>query len=305
MPWIATAASSRPRSPTCAASRRSRARWRRSSRRCSPDARSSSGRSPPTRDWWRRSRSWAAGRWRGSRPPCATRRATSWRRSASRPTWTATSRASCSTARPGDTGEAYAFDESGTLLSEVRDTRGLRSAGVLPEGATRAAFLLKLRDPGTELEAGKGIAGALHRRLATDATGGGGARGERRVHDGLGHARRAARLVPQLPRRRGDRRVALAAGRADGRRRGDRPRRSVRAVALRAADARRRPRTAGAHRGLGDVVHARACASVGQAGRGPPHRRVSARARACRKAAPPPCTSRGTRCSSGPPRSRS
>jgi serine/threonine-protein kinase len=64
-----------------------------------------------------------------------------------------------STARPGDTGEAYAFDESGTLLSEVRDTRGLRRAGVLPEGATRAAFLLKVRDPGYELEAGKGAIG--------------------------------------------------------------------------------------------------------------------------------------------------
>ena len=39
-----------------------------------------------------------------------------------------------SSSRPGDTGEAYAFDESGTLLSEVRDTRGLRSTGVLPKG---------------------------------------------------------------------------------------------------------------------------------------------------------------------------
>ncbi len=60
-----------------------------------------------------------------------------------------------SSARPGDTGEAYAFDESGTLLSEVRDTRGLRNAGLLPAGATNAAFQLKVRDPGAELESGK------------------------------------------------------------------------------------------------------------------------------------------------------
>jgi serine/threonine-protein kinase len=58
-------------------------------------------------------------------------------------------------ARPGDTGETYAFDETGTLLSEVRDTRGLREAGLLPEGVDRTAFQLTLRDPGTELGAGE------------------------------------------------------------------------------------------------------------------------------------------------------
>ncbi len=57
-----------------------------------------------------------------------------------------------STARPGDTGEAYAFDESGTLLSEVRDVRGLVAAGALPKDARRAAFMLKVRDPGRELD---------------------------------------------------------------------------------------------------------------------------------------------------------
>ncbi len=59
-----------------------------------------------------------------------------------------------STARPGDTGEAYAFDETGTLLSDVRDVRGLRDAGLLPDGSSRTAFVLKLRDPGTELGVG-------------------------------------------------------------------------------------------------------------------------------------------------------
>lgn len=56
-----------------------------------------------------------------------------------------------SAARPGETGEAYAFDESGTLLSEVRDIHGLHRPGMLPEGVNRAAFRLKVRDPGSEL----------------------------------------------------------------------------------------------------------------------------------------------------------
>lgn len=59
-----------------------------------------------------------------------------------------------SAARPGETGEAYLFDEAGTLLSEVRDLRGLHREGLLAEGAKRAAFRLKVRDPGVELDAG-------------------------------------------------------------------------------------------------------------------------------------------------------
>jgi eukaryotic-like serine/threonine-protein kinase len=55
-------------------------------------------------------------------------------------------------ARPGETGEAYAFDETGTLLSEIRDVRGLQSSGVLPAAAQRTAFTLKVRDPGRELD---------------------------------------------------------------------------------------------------------------------------------------------------------
>jgi len=66
-----------------------------------------------------------------------------------------------STARPGETGEAYAFDETGTLLSDVRDVRGLRDAGLLPDGSSRTAFVLKLRDPGTELGVGNAPTGAV------------------------------------------------------------------------------------------------------------------------------------------------
>ncbi len=64
-----------------------------------------------------------------------------------------------STTGPGDTGEAYAFDETGTLFSEVRDAHSLRSAGVLPEDANSTAFRLKVRDPGMAIEAGKRLVG--------------------------------------------------------------------------------------------------------------------------------------------------
>jgi len=57
-----------------------------------------------------------------------------------------------SAARPGETGEAYAFDETGTLLSDVRDVRGLHRAGLLPVGVNGTAFRLTVRDPGVELE---------------------------------------------------------------------------------------------------------------------------------------------------------
>ncbi len=58
-------------------------------------------------------------------------------------------------ARPGDTGEAYAFDDSGVLLSEIRSTVGMRSAGLIPANSERpTAFRMKIRDPGTELRAG-------------------------------------------------------------------------------------------------------------------------------------------------------
>jgi serine/threonine-protein kinase len=58
-------------------------------------------------------------------------------------------------ARPGETGEAYAFDENGVLISEVRFTRGLRSAGLLPnDGKAGAMFQLKVKDPGSELASG-------------------------------------------------------------------------------------------------------------------------------------------------------
>ena len=47
--------------------------------------------------------------------------------------------------------DAYAFDESGLLLTKSRYFLELRDAGALPPGATTAAFNLRLRDPGVEL----------------------------------------------------------------------------------------------------------------------------------------------------------
>ncbi len=62
-------------------------------------------------------------------------------------------------ARPGETGEAYAFDENGVLLSEIRSTQGLRAAGLLPaDGNSGAAFRIKVKDPGVELEGGASTA---------------------------------------------------------------------------------------------------------------------------------------------------
>lgn len=118
-----------------------------------------------------------------------------------------------STARPGDTGEAYAFDETGTLLSDVRDVRGLHRVGLLPDGVERAAFRLKVRDPGSPLAPGGVVEGNVADWPAT-----------RPVELALAaadaqrdaFARRVARSLSQLSRRGGDRRLAMAAERADG-----------------------------------------------------------------------------------------
>jgi serine/threonine-protein kinase len=58
--------------------------------------------------------------------------------------------------------DAYAFDDSGLLLTEPRHAAALRAAGVLPVGATSAAFNVRLRDPGGALAQG----GAQARDLA-------------------------------------------------------------------------------------------------------------------------------------------
>ncbi|HEX9179824.1 MAG TPA: serine/threonine protein kinase [Burkholderiales bacterium] len=57
-------------------------------------------------------------------------------------------------ARPGATGEAYAFDTSGTMLSESRFVRELQVAGLLPADETSSIFRVQLRDPGGNLADG-------------------------------------------------------------------------------------------------------------------------------------------------------
>ncbi|HTO47035.1 MAG TPA: serine/threonine-protein kinase [Burkholderiales bacterium] len=51
--------------------------------------------------------------------------------------------------------EGYAFDESGLLLTKARYFLQLRDAGLLPPGATTAAFNVRLRDPGVDLMHGE------------------------------------------------------------------------------------------------------------------------------------------------------
>jgi tRNA A-37 threonylcarbamoyl transferase component Bud32 len=56
-------------------------------------------------------------------------------------------------AQLGQTGETYAFDEQGTVLSSLRHDRPLRRIGVIPEDAA-AALNVQLRDPGADLFSG-------------------------------------------------------------------------------------------------------------------------------------------------------
>jgi tRNA A-37 threonylcarbamoyl transferase component Bud32 len=58
-------------------------------------------------------------------------------------------------ARPGKTGEAYAFDENGLMLSESRFVRDLRRIGLVPDNSGASAMLrVHVRDPGGDLAAG-------------------------------------------------------------------------------------------------------------------------------------------------------
>ncbi|HEY2412065.1 MAG TPA: serine/threonine-protein kinase [Pirellulaceae bacterium] len=58
-------------------------------------------------------------------------------------------------ARPGKTGETYAFDESGLMLSESRFTPELARLALVPDqGVARSQLALTIRDPGANLVAG-------------------------------------------------------------------------------------------------------------------------------------------------------
>jgi len=60
-----------------------------------------------------------------------------------------------SVARIGRTGETYAFDDRGVLLSDSRFTDQLKKAGLVPDRpAARAIFHVQVRDPGVDLTTG-------------------------------------------------------------------------------------------------------------------------------------------------------
>ncbi len=67
-------------------------------------------------------------------------------------------------ARPGRTGEAYAFDENGVMLSESRFVAVMRASGLI--GPTESAMLrVQVRDPGGDLQAGHVPASSVERPL--------------------------------------------------------------------------------------------------------------------------------------------
>jgi len=58
-------------------------------------------------------------------------------------------------ARPGETGETYAFDVSGLMVSQSRFDNDLRSIGLLPsDQSVRAIFTVEIRDPGGDMVRG-------------------------------------------------------------------------------------------------------------------------------------------------------
>ncbi len=62
---------------------------------------------------------------------------------------------SLETARPGESGETYAFDKLGLLLSDSRFNDELRKLGLISSGpSSHAALELELRDPGGDLVSG-------------------------------------------------------------------------------------------------------------------------------------------------------
>jgi hypothetical protein len=80
------------------------------------------------------------------------------------------------TARMGESGETYAFNRNGVLLSQSRFEDDLRAVGLLPKGEDQSAILrLELRDPGGNLLEGFTPASSAPRpltRMAVDAVAG-------------------------------------------------------------------------------------------------------------------------------------
>jgi eukaryotic-like serine/threonine-protein kinase len=76
-------------------------------------------------------------------------------------------------ARQGQTGETYAFDSTGLMISESRFDSTLLAIGLLPESASTAVLNIEIRDPGGNLTTGFPLPNPLRglplTRMAADA----------------------------------------------------------------------------------------------------------------------------------------
>ena len=138
-------------------------------------------------------------------------------------------------ARPGQSGETYAFDEDGYFVSESRFLSQLRALGLAPPDGS-AVLTVALRDPGVDLTEGEKA--ALPRETAAaDAPRRRGARRPRRFR---------RRRLSRLSRRPLRRRLDLARQIRHRDRDGSRPRRGLRAGVHDAPRARHAARAGGA-----------------------------------------------------------
>jgi len=72
-------------------------------------------------------------------------------------------------ARPGQTGDTFAFDANGLMLSESRFTSELQRMGLVPdEPGARSQLTVSLRDPGVDLTRGGRAALARHEQPLTE-----------------------------------------------------------------------------------------------------------------------------------------
>ena len=121
-------------------------------------------------------------RWRSSSCPCASPPAPSWppSPSASVPEQMA---AILNASRLGESGETYAVDADGRMVTETRFSEQVAKLGLLPaEAGGRTTAVLEVRDPGTRLAGGTGPADAAQDLAPHLGGGGGGGRAGRRQH---------------------------------------------------------------------------------------------------------------------------
>ena len=107
-----------------------------------------------------------------------------------------------SVARSGDSGETYAFDQTGLMISHSRFDEQLKQLGLLDATNTSSALNLRLHDPGGDLTQGFQPDGHRSRCAAVDPPGGQRGGGEDEVE---------VKPVARLSRRAGGGGLVLAA----------------------------------------------------------------------------------------------